>query len=229
MLTDNIKELNEQGYTIVKNLVDIELIDNIYNSVNRVFQKQADRTGCKDMEELKSKHYNLHNLCDLHSQWNLHGHYLQCLLGFKMAEFMTNPDVSINVRPIIYCDQYLPIKMRGSTDSLVCCVPLVTEKESGYIQMIPKKLDPDRNITYKVHTREWRDKDDKDWVSIDVPKGDILVFAHDVAHRHSKAKDGTLWYAYYTFNNMNDPAFVEAGYPHPYTDWTKRDYSDEHA
>ena len=42
MLTDNIKELNEQGYTIVKNLVDIELIDNVYNSVNRVFQKQAD-------------------------------------------------------------------------------------------------------------------------------------------------------------------------------------------
>ena len=66
-------------------------------------------------------------------------------------------------------------------------------------------------------------------IGSECPKGDILVFAHDVAHRHSKAKDGSLWYAYYTFNNMNDPAFIEAGYPHPYTDWTKRDYSDEHA
>jgi len=229
MKIDNLKELKEQGYTIIPKLVEVDFVDAIYDSVNAVFNKQIERTGCKDMDDLKEKHYDLWNLCDLHSQWNLQVHHLQCMLGYKMAKFMIDPLVGINIRPMVYCNGYLPLKMRGSTDSLVCCVPLINEKESGYLQMIPKNLEEERHNEYKVHTREWREADDKDWVSIDVPKGDVLVFAHDVAHQHSKTKEGSLWYAYFTYNNMYDPAFVKAGYPHPYTDWTKRDHNDEHS
>ena len=40
MKIDNLKELEEQGYTIVKNLVETEFLDAIKESVTAIFQKQ---------------------------------------------------------------------------------------------------------------------------------------------------------------------------------------------
>ena len=52
MLTDNIKELNEQGYTIVDNLIETAFLDAIKESVTAIFDKQIEYTKSKDIIDL---------------------------------------------------------------------------------------------------------------------------------------------------------------------------------
>ena len=52
MKTTNLKEIEEQGYTIVDNLVETAFLDAIKESVTAIFDKQIEYTKSKDIIDL---------------------------------------------------------------------------------------------------------------------------------------------------------------------------------
>ena len=58
MKTNNLKEIEEQGYTIVDNMIEHEFLDAIKASVTAIFDKQIEYTKSKDIIDLFKNHNN---------------------------------------------------------------------------------------------------------------------------------------------------------------------------
>ena len=54
--------------------------------------------------------------------------------------------------------------------------------------------------------------------SVEVKKGDVLVFNANLIHRSGKLANDkvTRWSAHFRYNNMHDEDFISKMYPHPY-------------
>ena len=76
MKTTNLKEIEEQGYTIVDNLVETAFLDAIKESITAIFEKQIEYTKSKDIVDLFENHNERFANCTKHAQWNLQLHHL---------------------------------------------------------------------------------------------------------------------------------------------------------
>ena len=232
MKTNNLKELEENGYTIVKNLVETEFLDAIKDSVTAIFQKQIEYTKSKDIVELFENHNEIFANCAKHAQWNLQLHHLGVMLGYKVSKFMIDPQVSICTRPVIYFNNKNTSEkdvhhttpahqdsksMQGSSDALVCWVPLIGITEDlGQLQVVPKSH-KQGDLTKSIHEGFGLVEDSEfKFKSVAVPKGSVLVFDANLVHKSGDIKDGTRWSAHFRFNNMYDSEYIERGYPHNY-------------
>jgi phytanoyl-CoA hydroxylase len=232
MKIDNLKELEEQGYTIVSKLVEIEFLDAIKESVTAIFQKQVEYTKSKNIVDLFKNHNERFANCAKHAQWNLQLHHLGVMLGYKISKFMIEPQVSICTRPVIYFNNKETSEkvvhhttpahqdsksMQGSSDALVCWVPLIDITEDlGRLEVVPKshKLG---DLTKSIQEGFGVVEDlDFEFKSVSVPKGSVLVFDSNLIHRSGNIKEGTRWSVHYRFNNMYDPEYIIKGYPHNY-------------
>ena len=77
MKTTNLKELEEQGYTIVDNLVETAFLDAIKESVTAIFEKQIEYTKSKDIVDLFENHKERFANCTKHASAVL---YICCRL-----------------------------------------------------------------------------------------------------------------------------------------------------
>jgi|TARA_B100001094_G_scaffold39215_1_gene33660 phytanoyl-CoA hydroxylase len=233
MKIDNLKELEEQGYTIVKNLVETEFLDAIKESVTAIFQKQIQYTKSKDIVDLFNNHNERFANCTKHAQWNLQLHHLGVMLGYKVSKFMIEPQVSICTRPVIYFNNKDTAEksvhhttpahqdsksMQGSSDALVCWVPLIDITEDlGRLEVVPKSH-KSGDLTKSLQDGFGLVEDSEfEFKSVNVPKGSVLVFDSNLVHRSGNIKEGTRWSVHYRFNNMYDPEYIIKGYPHNYT------------
>ena len=230
MKIDNLKELEEQGYTIVSKLVETEFLDAIKESVTAIFQKQVEYTKSKNIVDLFKNHNERFANCAKHAQWNLQLHHLGVMLGYKVSKFMIEPQVSICTSPVIYFNNKETSEkvvhhttpahqdsksMQGSNDALVCWVPLIDITEDlGCLEVVPKshKLG---DLTKSIQEGFGVVEDFK-FKSVSVPKGSVLVFDSNLVYRSGNIKEGTSWSVHYRFNNMYDPEYISKGYPHNY-------------
>ena len=233
MNTINLREIEDKGFTILNNLVETQFLDAIKESVTGIFEKQIEYTKSKDIVDLFENHNERFANCAKHAQWNLQLHHLGVMIGYKMAKFMIDPQISICTRPVIFFNNKDTAEkdvhhttpahqdsksMQGSNDAVVCWVPLVDITEDlGRLQVVPKshKLG---DLTKSIHEGFGLvDDSEFKFESVKVPKGSGLVFDSNLVHKSGNIKEGTRWSVHYRFNNMYDPDFVRRGYPHPYS------------
>jgi len=232
MKTNNLKEIEEQGYTIVDNMIEHEFLDAIKASVTAIFDKQIEYTKSKDIIDLFKNHNDRFANCTKHAQWNLQLHHLGVMLGYKIAKFMIEPQVSICTRPVIYFNNKETAEkevhhttpahqdsksMQGSSDAVVCWVPLISITEDlGRLQVVPKSH-KQGDLTNSIHEGFGLVEDSEfNFESVKVPKGSVLVFDSNLVHKSGDIKEGTRWSAHFRFNNMYDPEYIVKGYPHNY-------------
>lgn len=109
--------------------------------------------------------------------------------------------------------------MQGSLDSVVVWVPLVNVPMSlGAIEIVPgshkKGLQSDGNTGGFGTVSGYKDSD---FISVDTQVGDILVFSSFLVHRSgTNIENRVRWSCHFRYNNLQDPAFIERGYPHAY-------------
>ena len=232
MKTTNLRELEEQGYTIVDNLIETAFLDAIKESVTAIFDKQIQYTKSKDIVDLFENHNERFANCTKHAQWNLQLHHLGVMLGYKISKCMIEPQVSICTRPVIYFNNKDTAEkevhhttpahqdsksMQGSSDAVVCWVPLIDITEDlGQLQVVPKSH-RQGDLTKSIHEGFGLVEDSEfKFKSVKVKKGSVLVFDSNLVHKSGDIKEGTRWSAHFRFNNMYDPEYIVKGYPHNY-------------
>jgi ectoine hydroxylase-related dioxygenase (phytanoyl-CoA dioxygenase family) len=56
-----------------------------------------------------------------------------------------------------------------------------------------------------------------DFIPVEAVEGDVLFFSSFLVHRSGvNNTDSIRWSCHFRYNNLDEPTFVERGYPHPY-------------
>ena len=228
-----ISQLEEDGYAIIPKMVEHQFLDDVKDSITALFMSQVEYTNSTDIIELYEKHNDRFLNCAKHAQWNLQLHHLGVMLGYKVGNFMKDPLVNICTRPVVFFNNKHTANktihhttpahqdsksMQGSSDALVCWVPLIDiTEELGRLEVVAKshKLG-DLSSDIEEGFGQVKDTEELEFEAVDVPKGSVLIFDSNLVHRSGTIEVGTRWSAHFRFNNMYDPNFVERGYPHPY-------------
>ena len=148
--------------------------------------------------------------------------------GMPNPNISTRPTLFFNHPKLAKKEVYYKISahqdwrsMQGSLNSAVVWLPLVKmTKELGPLEIIP------RSHIRGLITSEVRDGfglvsadqfNDKDFVSIEMEIGDILVFSSFLVHRSGEnLTDRPRWSCHFRYNDLDEFEFIERGYPHAY-------------
>jgi phytanoyl-CoA hydroxylase len=109
---------------------------------------------------------------------------------------------------------------QGSLDSIVMWFPLVPcNSDLGVLQVVPKShkhgLMASTGVSYEGALAQ--DYPDEQYVETDMNPGDLLVFSAMLVHRSGNNTSNNIrWSVQYRFNNLDEPTFIERGYPQPY-------------
>jgi phytanoyl-CoA hydroxylase len=140
----------------------------------------------------------------------------------------------INVRPVIFfnhpklgkkeVDHTKPAHQdfrttQGSIDSVVVWMPLIDiPKKLGALEIIPgSHLNGlmDYEVSDAYHTL--KAVDEKQFVPVEVKKGDALFFSTLLVHQSGQnTSDSIRWSCHFRYNNIDDPTFIDRGFPHTY-------------
>ena len=110
--------------------------------------------------------------------------------------------------------------MQGSLDSIVVWLPLVNiNKDLGALEVIPGShrwgLLEANMVDGYGHLHE--PLDETRLTPVEIEAGDALFFSSLLVHRSGTNITGTIrWSCHFRYNNLNEPTFIERGYPHPY-------------
>ena len=226
-------DLNKDGYLISKGLIEKEFLSNIKNSIEALFEKQMSYTKAMDIYDFYENYNDRFMNCAKHAQWNLQLHHLGVMLGYKVANFMKDPLVNICTRPVVYFNNINTSKkhsnhtlqahqdsksMQGSSDALVCWVPLAELNDlTGTLEIAPgSHLLGD--VSEEIEDGfGYVNKSVGPYEPVEMELGDVLIFDSKLVHRSGKLYQGaTRWSCHFRYNNMYDSEFIERGYPHPY-------------
>lgn len=189
----------------------------------------------KGLYELFKKDFQLLMYCGKQLQHMISLHRLS--LSEKIVSTLKELGLShpiINVRPVIFfnsprlgkkeVDHTKPAHQdfrttQGSIDSVVVWMPLIDiPKELGALEIIPGShmnglMQYEVNDAY--HTL--KNTNEKDFISVEVKKGDALFFSTLLVHQSGQnTSDAIRWSCHFRYNNINDPTFIERGFPHTY-------------
>lgn len=110
---------------------------------------------------------------------------------------------------------------QGSLDSIVMWAPLVDcGADLGSLQVIPRShTDGLYNTDTSGYYGSIQDNiPEEDYVQTEFEVGDLLVFSAFLIHRSgTNITKNVRWSIQLRFNNMDDPTFIERGFPMPYT------------
>ena len=109
--------------------------------------------------------------------------------------------------------------MQGSLDAVVAWIPLVDVDISlGALQVVPGShklglLAGDYIDDFGIVEQFG----DEDFISVEMEQGDALFFSAFLVHRSgTNSTESIRWSAQFRYNNLDEPTFIQRGYPHPY-------------
>ena len=164
---------------------------------------------------------------------NLHRLSLDKKLIQKLTEFGLQKPV-VSTRPVLYFNKAKLAKseefykvpphqdwrsMQGSINSMVVWLPLCNIPENlGALTVIPGShkfglLDSTENAWFRQIAKQ----DLSDFISVEVEPGDALFFSSFLVHSSgNNVLDKIRWSCHFRYNDLEEEAFIERGYPHPY-------------
>ncbi len=150
-------------------------------------------------------------------------------LGLSFPNVCTRPMLFFNAQKLAKKQVYWKMdphqdwrSMQGSLNSIVAWVALVDiDVNLGALEILPG------SHLKGLQTGEMVDSfglipenvlEGKKWLPIEVKKGDVLFFSSFLIHQsgHNATENGIRWSCHFRYNDMNEPDFIERGYPHPY-------------
>lgn len=148
-------------------------------------------------------------------------------LGLEFPNISTRPVLYFNAERLAKTQVYWKLdphqdwrSMQGSLDAVVVWVPLVDiDRRLGALEVIPGShtwglLDADLRDGYG-HLGE--SPDEASFLPVEVQLGDVLFFSSLLVHRSgTNVTESIRWSCHFRYNNLDEPTFVERGFPHPY-------------
>ena len=201
-MSEDILKYNENGFLLLKNFVNKDILNEIKEEAVYVLEKQFVKHGIVDgliedkMIQLFNYDFEAFTNCGKHIQQGsikLHKLGIDNKLVNKLKELgLTYP--SIATRPVLFFNSPKLAKhqfyyktpphqdwnsIRGSQDSMVVWIPLMNvDKEDGAFRLVPKSHNQGSLMTNIVGGFGCIDKYmQQDFVDIPMQLGDILIFS----------------------------------------------------
>lgn len=231
----------KNGYLLLKDFLNKEVVKNILDDARSVFQIQFDYLNLnsdfnENLKFLFKNHFDVFSNCGKQIQHLISLHKLS--LDDKIISLIKNLGVenpNISTRPVMFFNHpdlakeksYHTVdahqdwrSMQSSLDSLVIWIPLTDiDKSLGALQIIPKshllglKTIEVVNGFGMVSTEIY----DGEFIDVDVKQGDILVFSSFLIHRSgNNTSEQPRWSCHFRYNNLKEKTFIERGFPHNY-------------
>ena len=215
-----LKQFIQKGYTKECELND--LTEDLFNSfLYRLFEE--------DIECLSNCGKQAQHLISLHSL-SLNPKIVTLLKTVGLSEPV------ISTRPVLYFNHSKLAKkkvfykvdahqdwrsMQGSLNSAVIWVPLVNiNKELGALEILEGShlggLRAD-NLENGFGMVPLTDQEKKEFVSVEIEVGDILIFSSFLIHQSGdNVTDKPRWSCHFRYNDLNETSFIKRKYAHPY-------------
>jgi ectoine hydroxylase-related dioxygenase (phytanoyl-CoA dioxygenase family) len=242
--TYNMKkqQLRDEGYVIYPQFFKPEVINQLKEQAQAIFQIQFDRFEYKDdfkenIIRLFNEHFEIFSNCGKQIQQGLVELYQLAFnedlinelkeLGLKSPNACTRPVLFFNHPKLAKEVQYYKTpkhqdwpSMQASMDSVVVWIPLVdVTPENGAVIFYPRthKLGP---LTNKLEGGFAKvDINEYEWESVQpsMKVGDIAIFSTLLIHESGDITDDSIrWSCHFRYSNMKEPNYIERGFPHPY-------------
>ena len=217
----------DNGYLLLKDFLDKEIVETILQDANSVFQLQFDYLNLnsnfnQNLKDLFKNHFQVFVYCGKQIQHLISLHQLS--LDNKIVDLIKTLGLekpNISTRPVLYFNHpdlakeksYHTVDahqdwraMQSSLDSLVIWIPLMNiDKSLGALQIIPK------SHLFGLKTNEVVNGFgmvdcviyDDEFIDVEVNQGDILVFSSFLIHRSgNNSSDQPRWSCHFRYNNL---------------------------
>lgn len=212
-----INQLNKVGFGL-----DFETEEDFNKALFQLFEKYPER--------IISTGKHIQHSVSLH-RLSLDQRIISILqqLGLAFPNVCTRPMLFFNAQKLAKKQVYWKMdphqdwrSMQGSLNSIVAWVALVDiDLSLGALEILPG------SHLNGLQTGEMVDSfgiipdtvlEGKSWLPIEVKKGDVLFFSSFLIHQsgNNSTENGIRWSCHFRYNDMNEPDFIERGYPHPY-------------
>jgi hypothetical protein len=149
-------------------------------------------------------------------------------IGLGYPIISVRPSMLFNSRNLAKKEEYWKLgahqdwrSSQGSLDSVTLWFPLVkTDANLGALQVIPRthKLGLLQSESVSYYGKIVEDFKDNDYVQLEFEDGDALFFSSFLVHRSGiNETDRVRWSVQLRYNNIEEPTFIERGFPHPFT------------
>jgi len=228
---------NRDGFVHVKSLIDGNTLASIREDAEYVFRKQMEiRSISGDIEEVMTNFFQtdfeVFSNCGKMCQHLIRLHKLALdnritdRLGFGFPNICTRPVIYFNKKSLAQSDEFYKFpahqdwrSMQGSMNATVVWIPLMdVKKDVGALQVIPGSHKS--GLLNTVRNKWYRQLDtykEEDFVDVEMEKGDALFFSGFLIHRSgNNILDKMRWSCQFRYNDLDEPTFIERGYPNPY-------------
>lgn len=215
----------KNGYILVKNLIQKQVIDNIYEEIMNVFEH-------KDIFDMYKNDFEKYKASANISQYLLSLTQLSCCeeikkvlieLGLKLLSINTRPLISFSSKFLAKNDMYWKVpshqdwpSMQGSINSLTLWTSLVDlEPDLGYIEVIPGS-----HLLGALETDDYQTLKDSDFMNdkfipIEMNKGDVLIFNTFTIHKSGLNKTNKIRLStHFRYDDINEESFQKRNFPH---------------
>ena len=233
------KELEENGFIVLRNFFTSDYIENVRMRAENIFQIQFDRFGYDgefqdSMIRLFNEHESVFINCGKIIQTGLIELYQLAIndsllnslkeLGLGFPNLCTRPVLFFNHPKLAKEEHYYKTpphqdwqSMQSSSDSLVVWVPLVdVNVDNGTLLIWPKthKLGP---LPFKSIGGFASVDVDNQFIQENFSMGDIVIFSTLLVHASGDILNDTIrWSCHFRYTNMLDEDFIQNGFPNPY-------------
>lgn len=233
------KELEENGFIVLRNFFNSDYIENVRMKAESIFQIQFDRFEYKgkfqeNMIRLFNEHESVFINCGKIIQTGLIELYQLAIndsllnslkdLGLAFPNLCTRPVLFFNHPKLAKEEHYYKTpphqdwqSMQSSSDSLVVWVPLVDVNiDNGTLLIWPKthKLGP---LPFKSIGGFASVEANNQFIQENFSMGDIVIFSTLLIHASGDILNDTIrWSCHFRYTNMLDNDFIENGFPNPY-------------
>lgn len=237
--TQQKRELDENGYVIIKNFFHKDYIDNVKRKAESIFEIQFNRFGytgffTENMIRLFNEHESVFINCGKIIQQGLVDLYRLSVndsliskiqeLGIHFPNLCTRPVLFFNHPKLAKEEVYYKTpphqdwhSMLSSMDSIVVWIPLVrVSRENGSILIWPQSH---KRGPLPFHSKGGFASVEitGDYVQPELEVGDIVIFSTLLVHASGEILDDTIrWSCHFRYTNMLESDFINRGFPNPY-------------
>jgi phytanoyl-CoA hydroxylase len=150
-------------------------------------------------------------------------------LGIEFPNICTRPVLFFNSSKLAKKQVYWKMdphqdwrSMQGSINSIVAWVAMCDIDISlGALEIIPESHKLGLQAKNMVDSFGIIPEDilnGKKFIPVEVKKGDVLFFSSFLIHQsgNNSTENGIRWSSHFRYNDMNEPQFIERGFPQPY-------------
>lgn len=215
-----LKQFIKNRYTKKSNLHDVSETE-FNNFMFKLFRE--------DMETLSNCGKQVKHLISLH-RLSINDKIISLLenYGLKCPVISTRPVLFFNHPKLAKQKVYHKVdahqdwrSMQGSLNSVVIWTPLMDiDKNLGALQVLPGSHLlglRTKNMENGFGMVDLNDKEKLELKSIQVKKGDALIFSSLLIHQSGdNITEKPRWSCHFRYNDLDDPSFIDRKYAHPY-------------